>query len=128
MLEESAKHFLIVSFCRLREVFLQGEGEAICPKDSWGLRFVFRFVVRGQIATNLCDLEKFSEGKFGQNPARIFLLIAVRRPKRSESPQGVVKIRRIFEFGIRRWRDATIFYKIKRDCVKAGGFCFCFFF
>jgi len=33
MLEESVKHFLIVLFCRLREVFLRGEAESICPKD-----------------------------------------------------------------------------------------------
>jgi len=33
MLEESAKHFLIVSLGWLREVFLQGEAESICPKD-----------------------------------------------------------------------------------------------
>jgi len=43
------------------------------------------------------------------NFAGISLLIAVRRPERSESPQGVAKLRSNFEFRIRRWRDATIF-------------------
>ena len=47
MLEESAKHFLIVSFGWLREVFLQAEGEKIfVPKLKVGdsrRRYYYRF-------------------------------------------------------------------------------------
>jgi len=30
----SAKHFFVVSFGRLREVFLRGEAESICPEGT----------------------------------------------------------------------------------------------
>jgi len=62
-----------------------------------------------------------------ENFAGKSLLIAVSRPERSESPQGVAKIHRNYEFGIWWERDATIFYKIERSCVKAGAFVFASF-
>ena len=53
--------------------------------------------------------EVSAEQKFRQNPAGIFLLMSVRRPERSESPQGVAKLQSNFEFRIRWWWDAAIF-------------------
>ena len=57
----------------------------------------FQVFLWRQILFNIAIKRSFwAKQKFGQNPARIFLLIAVRRPERSESLQGVAKSERFW--------------------------------